>query len=175
MKLQDCNPRPRGKLRMKVAMLFLCGASAISLLQACGATQIDHRGHVFTEVDLEQVQTGMSKDQVRLALGSPDTTGTVDGDVFYYISAKQRTRPMGRPELIEQKVLAVYFDQHDSVAQVANYGLQDGVIFDFIKGETPSRGTKLSALQQVFGNIANRRSIIQQSADAPPGTPGGGQ
>lgn len=158
----------------RIITLLACTTAALAVLQGCGATQIDHRGHVFTEVDLEQVQTGMSKDQVRLALGTPDTTGTVDGDVYYYISSKQRTRPMGRPKTIEQKVLAVYFNQQDSVAQVANYGLKDGVVFDFIKGETPSRGRQLTALQQIFGNIANRRSLLNNddgkapTAGAPP-------
>jgi len=144
---------------------MLLGAVA---LQACDATRIDRHGHVFTEVDLQQVQQGMTKDQVRLALGTPDTTGTVDGDVFYYISSVQRTRPMGKPTVIDRKVLAVYFDQNETVRQVAHYGLQDGKIFDFIKGETPASGKQLTALEQLLGNIANRRSLLKQD-DGPPG------
>ena len=173
MNQEKSHSRTEGKLSKKFVTLLACTTTALALLQGCGATQIDHRGHVFTDVDLEQVQTGMSKDQVRLALGTPDTTGTVDGDVYYYISSTQRTRPLGRPETIDRKILAIYFNQQDSVAQVANYGMQDGVIFDFIKGETPSRGKQLTALQQVFGNIANRRSLLKD--DGPPaGAPGGG-
>ena len=53
--------------------------SAVLTLAACGA-QIDRHGHVFVDVDLSQVQAGMSKDQVKSVLGSPDTTSTIGGD-----------------------------------------------------------------------------------------------
>lgn len=138
-------------------------------LAGCGATQIDRHGHIFTDVDLQQIQPGMSKDQVKLTLGSPDTTGTVDGDVYYYISSTQRTRPMLRPTVIDRKVLAVYFDNSESVKEVANYGLKDGQVFDFIKGTTPTGGKKLSAIQQIFGNIANRRSLLKDQDTSPIG------
>lgn len=154
------------------ALLVACALALPLALQGCGATQIDRHGHVFTDVDLKQVQPGMSKDQVRLTLGSPDTTGTVDGDVFYYISSTGRTRPMSRPKIIDRKILAVYFDDNQSVREVANYGLKDGRVFDFIKGTTPTRGRKLSAIQQIFGNIANRQSVVG-SQDRPPSAPPG--
>lgn len=131
-------------------------------LPGCAA-QIDRHGHLFTEVDLKQVQPGMSKDQVRLTLGTPDTTGTINGDVFYYISSKHRTRPMGRPQVVDRKILAVYFNKQDSVEDVGHYGLKDGRVFDFIDGETPTYGKKLSALEQLFGNIANRRELLKQT------------
>ena len=69
---------------------------------------------------------------------------------------------MGRPKVIDRKVVAVYFDQQQSVRQVGHYGLKDGKIIDFIKGETPTYGKKLTALEQIFGNIANRRSLLKE-------------
>lgn len=145
------------------------------------APQVNYHGHVFSEVDLEQVQPGMSKDQVKLSLGTPDTTSTVGGDAFYYIQSTQQTRPMGKPQVIDRKVVAVYFDQTERVTQLANYGLKDGHVFDFVKNETPSRGKEVSFLEQMFGNLGNRREYAKQLAKdgggAPPvpgpgGTPG---
>ncbi len=149
--------------RSRSGPALVAGMIACLFLLGCGATRIDRHGHVFTDVDLQQIQPGMSKDQIRLNLGTPDTTGTVDGDVYYYISSTRRTRPGGRPQVIDRKVLAVYFDQSESVRQVANYGLKDGKVFDFIKGQTPSRGKQLTAVQQIFGNIANRRSLMKEN------------
>jgi outer membrane protein assembly factor BamE (lipoprotein component of BamABCDE complex) len=154
-----------------IRILIASGVLATGLLQGCGATRIDKHGHVFTDVDLQQIQTGMSKDQVKLALGTPDTSSTVGGDAYYYISSTRRTRPASRPEVIDRKVLAIYFDQQQSVKQVANYGMKDGVVFDFIKGETPSQGKRLTALEQIFGNIANRRSLLGNDSGQPPGGP----
>ena len=141
--------------------MFLALCAAAYLLIGC-AGQVDRHGHLFTDLNLEQIQPGMSQDQVRLTLGTPDTKGTLDGDVFYYISSTRKTLPMGRPKVIDRKIVAVYFNEQQTVSQVAHYGLKDGKIIDFIDGETPTYGRKLTALEQLFGNLANRRSLLQQ-------------
>ncbi|MGI9386880.1 MAG: hypothetical protein ACR2OX_05570, partial [Methyloligellaceae bacterium] len=51
-----------GRCRNAAVILF-----SASLL-AC-SPQVSHHGHIFTESDLQQVQPGMSKDQVKLAFG----------------------------------------------------------------------------------------------------------
>lgn len=157
-------------LRRSLTAVALCigVAGAGIALQGCSG-RIDRHGHVFTDADLQQIQTGMGKNQVRMTLGTPDTTGTVGGDVYYYISSTARTRPMGKPQIIDRKVVAIYFNEQDSVTQVANYGLKDGVVFDFIKGSTPSSGKKLSAVEQLLGNIANRRELLKQEDEGIPG------
>lgn len=135
------------------------GAVCVALISCAG--QIDQHGHLLTDVDLQQIQPGMSQDQVRLTLGTPDTTGTVDGDVFYYISSKRKTLPAGKPKVIDRKIVAVYFDQNQSVKDIGRYGLEDGRIINFVDRETPTYGKKLTALEQLFGNIENRRSLVE--------------
>lgn len=134
--------------------------TAAFLVFGC-AGQIDRHGHQFTDIDLEQIQPGMSQDQVRLTLGTPDTKGTLGGNVFYYISSTRKTMPMGRPKIIDQKIVAIYFNEQQTVKEVGHYGMKDGRIIDFINGETPTYGKKLTAIEQIFGNIANRRSLLQ--------------
>lgn len=148
-----------------VALVF--GAA---LLSGCGA-EIDRHGHVFIDVDLNQVQPGMSKEQVATVLGSPDTTSTIGGDANYYISTTQKTVAFLKPREIDRQVVAVYFDGNASVQQVAHYGLKDGIVVNFYKGETPARGKDLGLLEQIFGNLANR-SMFKQEAD-PTKIPGG--
>ena len=144
-------------------------AFAMALFLSGCAGQIDRHGHLFTDVDLQQIQPGMSQDQVRLTLGTPDTRGTLDGDVFYYISSTRKTLPAGRPKVIDRKVVAVYFDQNQTVRDVGHYGLKDGKIIDFVDGETPTYGKQLTALEQLFGNIANRRSLLKNAEPSGPG------
>ena len=148
---------PRRRLYLGVAL------GAALALAGCAA-QVDRHGHVFSDVDLQQIQPGMSKDQVRLALGTPDTTAAIGGDIYYYISSTRRTRPMQRPKVIDRKIVAVYFDQSESVRQIANYGLKDGRVFDFIKGKTPSQGKEQSLLAQLFGNLGNRLDARKDKA-----------
>lgn len=148
--------------------------SAVLTLAACGA-QIDRHGHVFVDVDLSQLQAGMSKDQVKSVLGSPDTTSTIGGDAYYYISTTQKSVAFLKPWEIDRQVVAVYFDGGEKVQQVANYGLKDGIVINYYKGESPARGKDLTLLEQIFGNISNRKLFKDQrpGAGGIPG-PGGG-
>jgi len=155
----------------------LSGAACLAVtllalpLAGCG-TQIDRHGHVFIDVDLAQIQPGMTKDQVTLAFGSPDTTSTVGGGAFYYISTTQKSYAFFKPWEIDRKVVAVYFDQKGSVQQVEQYGLKDGVIVHYAKDETPARGKDLSVLDQIFGNISQRSMFKNQKQGASSGIPG---
>jgi outer membrane protein assembly factor BamE (lipoprotein component of BamABCDE complex) len=47
-------------------------------------------------------------------------------------------------------VLAVYFDDKGTVTQIADYGLKDGKVFDFVTKTTPTRGKDDNFLQQVL-------------------------
>jgi outer membrane protein assembly factor BamE (lipoprotein component of BamABCDE complex) len=47
-------------------------------------------------------------------------------------------------------VVAVYFDKSRRVQRVANYGVEDGKIFDYVTRTTPTSGQELSYLTYVF-------------------------
>ena len=141
-------------------------------LSGCGA-QIDRHGHVFIDVDLDQIQPGMSKQDVQTVLGSPDTRSTIGGDAYYYISTTTKTIAFLKAREIDRQVVAVYFDGGESVRKVAQYGMKDGIVIDFYSGETPARGKDLSLLEQIFGNIANRRMFKDQNPGGGTGGPAG--
>jgi len=111
-------------------------------------------GYVVSDMAIEQVPVGSSKDQVLIALGSPSTTGNYGGEVFYYIS-QTRKQPVAfmNSRVVDQQVLAVYFDQKDQVERIANYGLKDGKVFDFISRTTPTGGRDEGFLQNVLGGL----------------------
>lgn len=133
------------------AVALIAGTLAVSST-AC-TPQIDFHGHVFSENEINQIQPGQSKDQVRLAFGTPDTVTTIGGGVFYYISSTQKTIAFMKPEVVDRRVVAVYFNQDETVKQVANYGLKDGKVFDFISRETPSHGSEAGLIKQLFRNL----------------------
>ena len=53
-------------------------------------------------------------------------------------------------------MIAVYFDKNRRVERVANYGLQDGKLFDYISRTTPTSGQDLSYLTYVFKIFGNK-------------------
>ena len=105
---------------------------ALPLLHGCLEQRVYNNGPVFTQDQLDLIPIGSSQDQVLLALGTPSSQGQFDQDVFYYISQKRaRTYEFEKLKLIDQRVLSVYFDEEKTVNRIANYGLQDGRVFDF--------------------------------------------
>jgi outer membrane protein assembly factor BamE (lipoprotein component of BamABCDE complex) len=135
----------RARWRAATAIGLVC-----MLLAACTGEQFQ-KGYILPQGALEQIPMGASQDQVLIVMGTPTTVATLDGEVFYYIS--QRTeRPVAfmNQKVIDQRVIAIYFDKNRTVRRIANYGLQDGKIFDFISRTTPTSGQELSYLTPLF-------------------------
>jgi len=142
---------------------------ALPLLSACIQQKVINNGPVISQDQLDLVPVGSSQDQVLLALGSPSTKGQFDSEVFYYISQKRaKTYEFEKLKIIDQKVLSVYFSEDQTVERIANYGLKDGRVFDFITRTTPTGGEDFTFLRQVFTGRASAASVV-----APP-TPDGG-
>lgn len=133
-----------------LSALMLTTLLAVS---GCTTSEVLNQGYVIDQKALELVPVGSSRDQVLLALGSPSTTATFDNEIFYYISQK-RVRPVAfmEPRLVEQKVLAIYFDKDSRVERIANYGLQNGQVFDFISRTTPTGGKDRGFIGQIFSD-----------------------
>ena len=53
-------------------------------------------------------------------------------------------------QVVDQRVVAVYFDQNRRVERLANYGLQDGKVFDFVSRTTPTGGKDVAYLNAMF-------------------------
>ena len=100
-------------------------------LSGCKTSEVMNNGYIFDPQSLALAPVGSSREQVLLSLGTPSTTATFDGEVFYYISQK-RTRAVAfmKPKLVDQNILAIYFDKTGVVKQEANYTLEDGKVFD---------------------------------------------
>ena len=129
-------------------MLALLGPAALA---GC-AGQTAQRGYIVSEFALEQVPVGASRDQVLIALGTPSTTaGFGSSEAYYYIS-QTASRPVAfmNYKIVDQRVLAIYFDNEDLVSQIANYGLKDGQVFDFVSRTTPTGGSDFSFISQLL-------------------------
>ena len=137
-------------------------AAVVLAASGCAETIVKH-GHQFRETDLQQISPGMTQDQVKLTLGTPTTTSAVaTGNTYYYIASTEAEKSFLSPRETDRQVVAVYFNQGGTVDQVANYGLKDGKVFDFITRQTPAPGAKDEGLlkslfrnlgkQQIFGN-----------------------
>jgi outer membrane protein assembly factor BamE (lipoprotein component of BamABCDE complex) len=142
--------------RISTAILAL-GLAAFA--GGCAEEQFN-RGYVIDQSLLSQIKPGSSAEQVVLVLGTPSTTATVGGQTWYYISqVASRSFAFQNPSVQDQQVVAVYFNASNRVERIANYGLQDGVVFDFVSRSTPSGGEETSFLRQLFGLLGSAPQI----------------
>lgn len=140
-------------------MNFKASAVILPLLAAlplggCFTTNYTH-GHVITGDMLNQVQVGSSREQVELVLGSPSTTSSLAGDAYYYISQKTATTAFLKPSIVEQRVVAVYFDEDGFVKDLGNYTLEDGKIVDIVTRKTRTGGADYGFLTQILRGATN--------------------
>ncbi len=137
-----------------LAKIALAVALALPLSACLGYDGDLQQGYVADERLLEQVKVGSSAEQVLVVLGTPSTTSTVGGSSWYYISQKT-VRPVAfmNPKIVDRRVFAVYFDKNKKVERVANYGLQDGQVFDFVTRTTPAAGKESSFLANAMNGL----------------------
>ena len=131
-------------LRTTAVVVLLC-----AVMGGCG--EQFQKGYILPPGALEQIPIGASQDQVLIVMGTPSTVATLNGEVFYYISQRSE-RPIAfmTDRIVDQRVIAVYFDKNRQVRRLANYGMKDGMIFDFISRTTPTSGQELSYLTPLF-------------------------
>ena len=151
-------PTRRGVLRLAV----LAGAAA--LVAGCNTlapiSEEFQRGYILDEAALEQVRPGMEAQAVLELMGTPSTVSTVGNQGWYYISQTSRRRAaFMRQQVVDQTVAAIYFTPNLRVERKALYGLEDGVVFDFISRETPTGGAEQSFVRQLFRGVTSWNPI----------------
>ncbi len=142
------------KSKTIVAKLAFAAALSLSLGGCIGYDGELQHGYVADDRLIEQIKVGSSAEQVLVVLGTPTTTSTVGGAAWYYISQKTtQTLAFQQPNIVEQRIFSVYFDKSKKVERIANYGLQDGQVFDFISRTTPTAGAESSFLSNAMKNL----------------------
>jgi outer membrane protein assembly factor BamE (lipoprotein component of BamABCDE complex) len=135
----------------------LAVALAMSTALLGGCAEEFQKGYIIPDGALEQIPIGASQDQVLIVMGTPSTVATLSGEVFYYISQRAERRAAFMPQSVtDQRVVAVYFDPTRHVERIANYGMKDGKIFDYVSRTTTTAGQELSYLTPLFRLFSNR-------------------
>jgi outer membrane protein assembly factor BamE (lipoprotein component of BamABCDE complex) len=113
------------------------------------------RGYQVDSESLDKVKVGATSKQEALALlGTPSTTSTIGGDAWYYIGQKMdRSLAFMPAKMTDQTVLAIYFDKSGKVDRIANYGMKDGKVFDFVSRTTPTGGSEPNFLRNMMTGL----------------------
>ena len=129
-----------------------CGAA----LSGCiGYSGDFDRGYQVDDATVSQIKVGATtKPEALNLLGTPSTTSTVGGEAWYYVGQKMHRSLAFMPlQTEDQHVLAVYFSKDGKVERIANYGLKDGQVFDFVSRTTPTGGAEPDFLRNMMGGL----------------------
>src|SRR5437879_13065814 len=105
--------------------LSIVGAMASLALGSC-ETIVDHRGFAATPGSVEKLEAGtQSREDVIRLIGTPTSVATFNPNVWYYISQTQDTYAFFKPQITEQKVMQLNFDDAGRLKTIKNYDLKD--------------------------------------------------
>jgi outer membrane protein assembly factor BamE (lipoprotein component of BamABCDE complex) len=144
----------------------IAAALAALSLGGCGLGFTDVRGYVPDEERLVRLEPGrQTRDDVQELLGTPASQGVFDAEQsWYYISRKTYQFAFLQPEVLDQKVVVVHFDDAGTLRDVRRYSLEDGMVVDPVTRQTPAPGKELTFLEQLLGNLGKFNKATSPSA-----------
>ena len=152
--------------------LWLC---FLLQLPACIPPQIENRGYVDALGHTKEIVVGTTtRDDVRTLLGSPSLTNNFGEETWYYISKQKKAVAFLKPEITDQHVTRITFDQTGIVTHLENKTLKDSEQIQVAKEVTPTEGQQLGFFEQMLGNVG--RFNAAESINQPHSTvngPGG--
>jgi len=127
--------------------------ASVAALAAC-SPRIDQRGNLLDPDAVLAVQPGVqSKEQVAQLLGTPSTVATFNDKTWYYVSKRTSTTAFFQPDITDQQVVVIKFNDSNVVEKVQLLGMDDAYEIEPVARTTPTYGQRLTILQQLFGNI----------------------
>jgi outer membrane protein assembly factor BamE (lipoprotein component of BamABCDE complex) len=136
-----------------IALLF-----CVSLATGCSPT-IETRGFNAENVQFTQIKPGIqSKQQVRDLLGSPSTIPSFDQNTWYYVSKKTSTTSFFTPEVLDQQVTVITFDNRNIVSDIKTYKGEEAKNIKPVERKTETTGYETGVFREVFSNFGRMSS-----------------
>lgn len=151
---------------MKKKLPAIIGAAVVALsMTACSPTT-NVRGFVLDERLVGAIRPGVdNRSSVRAVLGTPSVPGMFGEGRWYYVSRTTEQLAFFDPEVLDQQVVAISFDDAGNVTAVDRIGLDAARNIKPVGETTPTRGRELGFWEQIFGNIGR----FSGGGAAPPG------
>jgi outer membrane protein assembly factor BamE (lipoprotein component of BamABCDE complex) len=152
--------------------------SGIAVIASCAA-MVEQRGNLPVPEKLAAIEPGVTnKDEVIKILGSPSSVSVFNDKSWYYISRRTGQTAFFEPDVLDQQVFIVNFDDQGVVKTVDHKGVQDAKAIDPVPRATPAPGRELTFLEQVIGNVgkfnnagSSKSSGSGSSGSGPTGRP----
>ncbi|MFQ5956031.1 MAG: outer membrane protein assembly factor BamE [Kiloniellales bacterium] len=124
-------------------------------LWAAGCTgTINQRGNLPDPERLQEIEIGRhGRLEVADILGSPSTIGSFSDKRWYYISRRTSRLAFLKPEILDQRVVVIDFDDDGIVRSVRELTADDRREIEMVGRTTPTAGQSITVVQQLLGNV----------------------
>jgi len=164
--MHPASPAPRRKFRLLALVLGLSALTACSI-------PVNDRGNLPKPDALAQIKPGVTdKQTVTRLVGTPSATAAFDANTWYYISRETKQVAFLKPELLDQQVVIIRFDDKGIVTAVDRKGLHDAQAMTPNPNATPAQGREFTFLEQLIGNFGKFNNSKASTPGGP--NPGGG-
>jgi outer membrane protein assembly factor BamE (lipoprotein component of BamABCDE complex) len=134
-------------LKLFVA-LILCGS-----ITACSPVFQDH-GYVPEQNELDELAIGLdTKDSIAVSLGTPQSSGVLRDEGWYYISSTFQHLAYNAPKEVSREVVALSFDDLGVLSNVERFGLDDGRVIALNRRVTELPIKAPGFLQSLFSDF----------------------
>lgn len=144
---------------MQPWLSLLTAISGAVAIAGCSSS-VEQRGNLPNPNKISEIHAGSTtKDEVAKILGTPSSVSVFNNDkAWYYISRRTAQTAFFEPDVLDQQVYIVNFDDQGTVKAVDHKVLQDGKEITPVARATPAPGRELSFLEQVIGNLGKFNS-----------------
>lgn len=150
-------------MKQKIKLTAMTCACAL-LLGACTPTQAT-RGNIIADHQMAEIKAGQSsKTDVLRNLGSPTTQAPFDDNIWYYIGQKTEKKGIFDPEVVDERIVVVAFNESDIVAQIQELDT-DRVDIPMVRRKTPTGGHDYTFMQQLLGNVGRFNKPSSSATD----------
>ena len=143
--------------RIGIPILPLLAIALVAAQLAACSARVDTQGYIPDEELVNKIEIGVDGlREVAEILGTPPSYRSLPVDesmTWYYIMRRTKSESFFDEEVLEQRVLAVDFDETGVVRGFRSYDLADGQSIEPVERITPTRGKRLGVLEQMFGNL----------------------
>lgn len=137
---------------MKNLKLTLFAIFTAMGLSACTPTH-NVRGNLIEDYQLEDIQAGVDgRSDILRKLGSPTTRAPFDDDVWYYLGQETEKRGVFDPEVKNERVVVVFFNDDGIVEKIEDVDT-NRMNIPVARDKTQTSGNEITVMQQLLGNI----------------------
>lgn len=133
------------------------------ILAACSPT-VANRGNLLDPEKIASLKPGVSnRDSVLNTLGTPSARASFNDNTWYYIGQRTEQYSFMDPEVTEQQLLTVVFDENGVMQKLEQSGKDNIAAINPAAGATPTFGHETTWLQDLFGNIGRAGMPISKN------------